>query len=229
MEDLEKRAIEDLSVVSSVGFHAGGKTHKAGVYANLRCCAASSYGGCGAKLVGPIRKSIERPTTDGPTCIAAAQELHAAEKDAADASTKRPADEAAASLNANDVLMLHRRLKMIQKRAEVTFCKKEWLMEHVNTQINQVVVMYRSAEKVIRPSEPADISVCKDIMSYFSFLFLGMVRHYAKRPFSCWCAACSRVRGRGLGSQSSGPDLLVADCTRVKQTAWEEDQFTVLL
>ena len=63
MEDLEKRAIEDLSVVSSVGFHAGGKTHKAGVYANLRCCAASSYGGCGAKLVGPIRKSIERPTT----------------------------------------------------------------------------------------------------------------------------------------------------------------------
>jgi hypothetical protein len=36
------------------------------------------------------------------------------------ASTKRPADEAAASLNANDVLMLHRRLKMIQQRtAEV--------------------------------------------------------------------------------------------------------------
>jgi hypothetical protein len=53
----------------------------------------------------------------GPTCIAAAQELQAAEKAAADASTKRPADEAAASLNANDVLMLHRRLKMIQKRA----------------------------------------------------------------------------------------------------------------
>ena len=131
MEDLEKRAIEDLPVVSSVRLHAGDKTHKAGVYANLRCCAASPFGGCGAKLVGPIRKSIERPTNvdcfrelgrviqrdHGPTCIAAAQELQAAEKDAADASTKRPADEAAASLNANDVLMLHRRLKMIQKRA----------------------------------------------------------------------------------------------------------------
>ena len=62
MEDLEKRAIEDLPVVSSVRLHAGDKTHKAGVYANLRCCAASSYGGCGAKLVGPIRKSSERPT-----------------------------------------------------------------------------------------------------------------------------------------------------------------------
>jgi hypothetical protein len=152
MEDLEKRAIEDLPVVSSVCLHAGDKTHKAGVYANLRCCAASSYGGCGAKagvyanlrccaassyggcgakLVGPIRKSSERPTNvdcfrelgrviqrdHGPTCIAAAQELQAAEKAAADASTKRPADEAAASLNANDVLMLHRRLKMIQQRA----------------------------------------------------------------------------------------------------------------
>jgi hypothetical protein len=35
------------------------------------------------------------------------------------------------------------------------------------------------------------------------------------------------VRGRGLGSQSSGPDLLVTVCTRTKQTAWTEDQFTV--
>ncbi len=50
----------------------------------------------------------------GPTCVAAAQELQAAEKDAADASRKRPADEEPALLNANDELMMHRRLKMIQ-------------------------------------------------------------------------------------------------------------------
>ncbi len=49
-----KRVIEDLHVVSSVRFHAGDKTHKAGVYANLRCSAPSSDGGCGAKLVGTI-------------------------------------------------------------------------------------------------------------------------------------------------------------------------------
>jgi hypothetical protein len=87
MEDLEKRAIEDLPVVSSVRLHAGDKTHKGGVYANLRCCATSPFGGCDAKLVGPIRKSIERPTNvdcfrelgrviqrdHGPTCITAAQ------------------------------------------------------------------------------------------------------------------------------------------------------------
>ena len=60
-EDL-KRAIEDLHVVSSVRFHAGDKTHKADVYANLRCSAASSHGGCGAKLVGPIRMSSKFPT-----------------------------------------------------------------------------------------------------------------------------------------------------------------------
>ena len=105
-------------------FHAGDKTHKAGYHANLRC-------GCGAKQVGPIRMSSKFPTLrdclrelgrrierdHGPTCVAAAQNLQAAEKDAADASTKRPADEGAASLNANEVLMLHSKLKIIQARA----------------------------------------------------------------------------------------------------------------
>ena len=100
-------------------------------------------------------------------------------------------------------------------------------MEHVNAPINEIVVMYLSTEKVIRPSAPPDVSVCKGIMSCFSFLFLGVVRHYAKRPFSCWCKACSRVRGRGVGSQSSRSDLLVPGCTRTKQTSWTEDQFTV--
>jgi hypothetical protein len=48
-EDL-KRAIEDLHVVSSVLFHAGDKTHKAGVYDNLRCSVESSHGGYGVKM-----------------------------------------------------------------------------------------------------------------------------------------------------------------------------------
>ncbi len=48
----EKSVIEDLPVVSSVRFHAGNKTHKSGVYVNLRC-------DCGAKQVGPILK-VER-------------------------------------------------------------------------------------------------------------------------------------------------------------------------
>jgi hypothetical protein len=102
-------------------------------------------------------------------------------------------------------------------------------MEHVNTPSNEIVVMYQSVEQIIRPPAPPDVSVCNVIMSCFSFLFLGVSRHYVKRPFSCWCQACSRVWGRGLGSQSSDPHLrgLVSGCTRTKQTAWIEDQFTV--
>ena len=153
-EDL-KRAIEDLPVVSSVRFHAGDKTHKAGVYANLRCSAASSHGGCGAKLVGPIRMSTKFPTLrdclrelgrliqqdHGPTCVAAAQELQAAEKDGADASTKRSHDEGAASLNASQVLMLHSRLKIIQARAaqaNKAALEAEKQRDELHTQIEEI-------------------------------------------------------------------------------------------
>ncbi len=94
-EDSEKCVIEDLPVVISVCFHTGDKTHKSGVYVNLRCC-------CGAKQVGSVLKSSKRPTfgdclrelgrliqqDHGPICVVASQKLQAAEKDAADASTK---------------------------------------------------------------------------------------------------------------------------------------------
>jgi hypothetical protein len=88
-EDSEKCTIEDLPVVSSVCFHVGDKTHKSGVYVNLRCV-------CGAKQVRPVHKSSKRPTfgdclrelgrliqqDHGPTCVTTAQKLQAAEKDA---------------------------------------------------------------------------------------------------------------------------------------------------
>ncbi len=150
--------------MSSVRFHAGDKTHKAGVYANLRCSAASSYGGCGAKLVGPIRTSSKFPTLrdclrelgqliqqdHGPTCVAAAQELHAAEKDAADASTKRPPDEGAASLNANEVLMLHSRLKIIQVRAAQAnnaALEAEKARDELHSQIQQIESFGRGSKE----------------------------------------------------------------------------------
>jgi hypothetical protein len=144
-EDL-KRSIEDLPVVSSVCFHAGDKTHKTGVYDNLWCSAASSHGGCGVKLVGTIRMSSKFPTLCDclrelgrliqqdhcPTCVAVAQELQGDEKDFADESVKRPADEGAASLNANEVLMLHSKLKIIQARAaeEEEFERRQTLVKH---------------------------------------------------------------------------------------------------
>ncbi len=74
----------------------------------------------------------------GPTCVAAAQELQAAEKDAADASTKRPADEAAALLNANDVLMLretrapvtHQERRRRSEVSEEEFERRQVLVKH---------------------------------------------------------------------------------------------------
>jgi hypothetical protein len=77
----------------------------------------------------------------GPTCVAAAQKLQAAEKDAADASTKRSHDEGAASLNANQVLMLHSRLKIIQARAaqaNKAALEAEKERDELHTQIEEI-------------------------------------------------------------------------------------------
>ena len=52
---------------------------------------------------------------------------------------------------------------------------------------------------------------------------------YAMRKYSCWCLACSCVRGRGpaYGTVSRGSYLDVTNCARKKLTVWKEDQFTV--
>ncbi len=69
--------------------------------------------------------------------------MQAAEKDAVDASTKRPADaeEGAASLNATEVLMLNTRIKMIQERAaqaNKTALEAEKERDELHNQIEQI-------------------------------------------------------------------------------------------
>jgi hypothetical protein len=61
-EDLEKRAIEAMPVVSSLRFHAADAKNKSDYHVNLRC-------GCGAKQVGPVRKSSKRPTFGGTAYV----------------------------------------------------------------------------------------------------------------------------------------------------------------
>jgi hypothetical protein len=87
--------------------------------------------------------------------------------------------------------------------------------------------MYLNADQISRPLAPPIVSPCKGIMSCFSFMFLGAPRHYARRSYSWWCTTCSSVCGRGHGSNSCGPNLMVQGCTRTKQTFWTEDEFTV--
>ncbi len=203
-EDL-KRAIEDLPVVSSVRFHAGDKTHKVGVYANLRCSAPSSHGRCGAKLVGPIRMSSKFPTLrdclrelgrliqqdHGPTCVAEEQELQSAEKDAADASMKRPADEGAASLNANEVLMLHSKLKIIQARAaqaNKTALETEKERDELHNQIQQIEEQLQP-KRARTDDDAGDAHEKLAEVDNWDLRDHGVTRHYARRSYSCWCTA----------------------------------------
>ena len=60
---------------------------------------------------------------------------------------------------------------LVAQYLKATICRKEWLMEHVNTQINEIVVMYLSSEKVIRPSAPPDVSVWKQSCHPFLLYF----------------------------------------------------------
>ena len=115
----------------------------------------------------------------------------------------------------------------VAQHLRAVFCTQEWLAEHRDMKINRVIVMYLDAEQISRPASPPDVSPVKGILSSYSFLFLGTPGHYAMRSYSCWCKACSRVRGRGHGAVSRGPYLDVPGCTRSKLTVWKEDKFTV--
>jgi hypothetical protein len=86
---------------------------------------------------------------------------------------------------------------LVAQHLQAIFCNKDWDMEHADMKIQQVVVLYLHNHQISRPPAPPIVSPCKGIMSCFSFMFLGVPRHYARRSFSCWCTACSRVRGRG--------------------------------
>ncbi len=48
---------------------------------------------------------------------------------------------------------------LVAQHLRTTFCTNELFMDHVDSRINEMVVMYQSAEQVIRPSAPSDVSV----------------------------------------------------------------------
>ncbi len=58
---------------------------------------------------------------------------------------------------------------LVAQLLRATFCTNEWLMEHVDSRINEMVVMYEFAEQVIRPTALSDVSVCR--ASCHDFLF----------------------------------------------------------
>jgi hypothetical protein len=91
------------------------------------------------QVVRELGRQIEQD--HDPTCVDAAQKLQAAEKDAADASTKRSHDEGVVSFNVNQVLMLHIRLKIIQTRAaqpNKAALESEKERDELHTQIEEI-------------------------------------------------------------------------------------------
>jgi len=104
----------------------------------------------------------------------------------------------------------------VAQHLRAVFDSQEWMSVHMDMKINQVVVMYLDIEEILRPVSAPVVSVCKGILTAYSFLFFGNPRHYAMRKYSCWCRACSRVcgRGPGNGTVSRGTCLDVPNCAR---------------
>ena len=107
---------------------------------------------------------------------------------------------------------------LVDQHFRAIICNKDWDMDHTDMKIQQVVVMYLNDDQISRPPALPIVSPSKGIMSCYSFIFLGVPRHYDRRSFSCWCKACSRVRGRGHGWNSCDANLMVQGYTRTKQT-----------
>ncbi len=238
-ENLLMREIEDHPVVSSLCFICAIGRDKAGYRANLRC---------GCEQVGSVRMSSKRPTLQdclrelgrliqqdhGPTCVAAAQKLQAVEKDAADASTKRSHDEGPVSLNTNQVLMLHSRLKIIQARAaqaNKAVLETEKERDELHTQIEEI-------EEQLQPKRAHSDVDAGDAHEIPAEVDNWDLRDHRREGTRVQNRRNVQVGSRdnqqkpcpgkdGLGSHSSGQHLLVTGCKRTKQTAWIEDQFTV--
>ena len=201
----EMRVIESMVIVGVLKYTPAGKEHgswrdsPAGFGVTLRCKSARDHGACGKKAVGPVRLN----STSRTTLLDCLIEL------------RRKLQEEHGSTC----------IKAQHLRAQ--FCTQQWVSEHADKKINQVIVMYLDVDQIERPASPADVSPVKGILSSYSFLFLGTPGHYAMRAYSCWCPACSRVRGRGHGANSLGASLEVPGCERKKLTSWKEDKFTV--
>ncbi len=52
--------------------------------------------------------------------------------------------------------------------------------------VGSTVVMYLNTDQISRPPTPPIVSSWKGIVTCFSFMFLGVPRHYARRSCKCW-------------------------------------------
>ncbi len=222
-EDFEKRAIETMPVVSSLRFHTAYAKNKAGYRVNVRC-------GCGAKQVGPVCKSSKRPTfgdclrerSESQLLVLETCRVYEVAQDGMGRIWLPWSWERSVGWPRS-----HGKIKGHSRhhaRQGTHIDRKNHLVNASGSALAIHLLQQRLGHGAHRHE---DSIPCKGIMACFSFMFLGVPRHYARRSFSCWCTSSSRVCGRGHGSNSCGPNLVVQGCTRTKQTFWTEDEFTV--
>jgi len=225
IEELKRaiRALPFVTKLSPVRAHNG---HGDGWGVSLRCSACEEYGRCGKKQETPVQVLSSHPTLDA--CL---QELPGHGKDPWDGLGAMAKTKVTRDLTDGNVQTPSGRITSpleVAQHLRAQFCSRQWKKERINMKINQVVVMYLDADEIVRPVAPPDVSPVKCILSSYSFLFLGTPGHYCMRKYSCWCKACSLVRGRGHGCVSRHKFLDVPGCLRSKLTVWKEEQFTVL-
>ncbi len=94
--------------------------------------------------------------------------------------------------------------------------------------IQQVVVMYLHDHQISRPPAPPVVSPCKGIMSCFSFMFLGVPRHYPRRSFNCWFKVTRVCVAEDTVTASSGirncdvrvAEIVVRELEKAKPDKW---------
>jgi hypothetical protein len=149
------REIEDHPVVSSLCFIRAIGRDKAGYRANLRC---------GCKQVGPVRMSSTRTTLQD--CLRELGRLIQQDHGLTwvefgfPGHGKGPWDGLGAMVKTKVTLdITHGKERtmtdkitspiLVAQHLRATFCTNEWLMEHVDSRINEMVVMYQSADEAL--------------------------------------------------------------------------------
>ena len=96
----------------------------------------------------------------------------------------------------------------------------EWLMEHADKKINEIVIEYSHHDEINRPIVEHSFEQLQGKMSSFSFMMLAPDQ-IARRARSCWCAACFNQLGRAT-LEPKGRELICTSCSSPFPLPWHE-------
>jgi len=158
----ERRTILELPFVSGISDAAHGK--RGGFRVNLRCHTAQEHGNCEC---GGLKQGVQVLVSSteygcpghgkGPWNGLGATAKTNVTTDIADGIERTPSGKITCALT-------------VAQHLRAVFDSQEWTSVHMDMKINQVVVMYLDIEEILRPVSPPVISVCKGILTAYTFL-----------------------------------------------------------